>query len=351
MNKSLKKIAVVAAIIAAVGLVLTGIGYLLGGNQHIYLDKNGIHVGEREGGRSDRGDLVSFSESVEGFGSISVELDYYDVDLIPSDKFAVEGAYLSEDGQPEIKVENDTLVVNDTWNQGVKLNIDLSGFAFQNDQPHIKIYYPVDTKLKDVVIRSGAADLDFEGVTADNAEFDLDFGKLELTDINADRITVDMDSGDCTMKKIKAADSLTVTNQFGKTTLDGAEMKTLKIDADSGDVALTDAAFDKGDLRLSFGKLTAKGTISNGLKAESDSGDIDLQGKLLGLTEVTCNMGKVTLKPGAPKDQFNYEFNTDMGSVSVEGDRVSGSMAVNNASAQNTLKVTTDMGDISIIFD
>jgi len=105
MNKSLKKIAVIAAIIAAVGLVLTGIGYLLGGNQHIYLDKNGIHVGERESGRSDREICVSFSQSVGVFGSISVELDYLRCRSDSSDKFAVEGAYLSEDGQPEIKLK------------------------------------------------------------------------------------------------------------------------------------------------------------------------------------------------------------------------------------------------------
>jgi hypothetical protein len=37
-------------------------------------------------------------------------------------------------------------------------------------------------------------------------------------------------------------------------------------------------------------------------------------------------MGAVTVEPGAPKDQFNYELNADMGSVSVGGDNVQGSV-------------------------
>lgn len=351
MNRSIKGIAIVAAAMVTVGLILTGIGFMVGGNQHIYLDQYGIHVGDRNGGRTAGGELVSFTQSVEGFSSISVDLDYYDVDLVPGDQFAVEGAYSSEVGKPDIKIENDTLVIKDTGKMGVKLDIDLSGLVFHNDQPNIKIYYPKDTKLKNITIHSGAADLDFKDLTAEETEFDLDFGKLELSNITANNITVEMDSGDCSMNGIKAADHLTVTNKFGRTTLDGAEMKSLKVDADSGDVSLTNTTFEQGDLSLNFGKLTAKGMTSQGLKAESDSGDVNLQGKLLGLTDVSCDMGKVTINPGAPRDQFNYELNTDLGSVSIEGDKVSGSMAINNPSAQNTLKVATDMGDISIIFE
>lgn len=351
MNKSVKGIAIVAAAMVTVGLILTGIGFMIGGNQHIYLDSKGIHVGDREGGKAVSGELVSFSQSVDGFSSISVDLDYYDVDLVPGDQFAVQGAYSSEAGKPEIKIENDTLVIKDTSKIGINLDIDLPGLVFQNDQPNIKIYYPEDTKLKNIVIRSGASDLDFEDLTAEEAGFYLDFGKLELSNITANNITVEMDSGDCTMKAIKAADHLIVTNNFGKTTLDGAEMKSLKVDADSGDVTLTDTAFEQGDLTLNFGKLTAKGMTSKGLKAESDSGDVDLQGELLGLTDVSCDMGKVTIRPGAQRDQFNYELNTDLGSVSIADSKVSGSTAINNAAAPNTLKITTDMGDINVIFE
>ncbi|HYE67646.1 MAG TPA: DUF4097 family beta strand repeat-containing protein [Anaerovoracaceae bacterium] len=351
MNKSMKGIAIVAAAMVTVGILLTGIGYMAGGNQHIYLDKMGIHVGDREGGKNDGGELVSFSQNIGSFSNIDVDLDIYEVDLVPGEKFSVQGDYLSEAGKPTIQVENDTLVIKSSRNKVFNLNIDLPGLIFDNNKPNLKIYYPESTKLKDVVIRCDASDLSIEDLIAERAEFELDFGKLELANITADNITVDMDSGDCMMKNMKAADKLTITNNFGKTTLEGAEMKTLKVDADSGDVTLTDTTFDYGDLKLNFGKLTAERMTSNGLKVESDSGDVNLEGKLTGLIDVTCDMGKVTVNPGASRDQFNYELNADMGSVSIEGDRVSGSMAFENPSAKNTLKITTDMGDINVNFN
>ena len=86
-------------------------------------------------------------------------------------------------------------MVKDRTHKGININIDLPGLAFNNNQPTIKIYYPENTKLKDVVIRCDASDLDFENLTAEKAEFDLDFGKLELSDITANHITVTMDSG------------------------------------------------------------------------------------------------------------------------------------------------------------
>jgi len=352
MNKSMKGIAIAAAAMVTVGILLTGIGFMAGGNQHIYLDKTGIHVGDREDGKNGGGELISFSQNIDNFSNIDVDLDYYDVDLVPGEKFAVQGDYLSKEGKPTIKVENETLVIKSSRHKGININLDFSDLIFEdNNKPNIIIYYPESAKLKAVAIRCDVSDLDIENLIAEKAEFDLDFGKLELTNITADNITVDMDSGDCTMKNMKAADKLTITNNFGKTTLEGAEMKSLKLDADSGDVTITDTTFDYGDLKLNFGKLTAEGMTSNGLKVESDSGDVNLEGKLTGLIDVTCNMGKVTVNTGAPRDQFNYELNADMGSVSIEGEQVSGSMASNNPSAKNTLKITTDMGDINVNFD
>ena len=352
MNRSMKGIAIVAAAMVTVGILLTVIGYMAGGNQHIYFDKMGIHVGNSDGGKNGGGDLVLFSQDVDSFSSINVDLDYYDVDFVPSDKFAVDGEYLSGEGEPVIQVENDTLVVKNIGHKILNIDFDLSDLIFdENHQPNIKIYYPKNTKLKDVVIHCDSSDLDLADLTVENAEFGLDFGKLELTNITADNITVDMDSGDCTMKKMKAANKLTVTNDFGKTTLDGAEMKTLKVEADSGDVILTDTTFDSGDLNLNFGKLTAEGMTSNGLKVEADSGDVNLEGMLAGITDVTCDMGKVTINPGAARDQFNFELDADMGTVSIEGDRKSGSVSSENPSAKNTLKITTDMGDINVNFE
>lgn len=351
MNRSVKGIAIIAGAMVAAGILLTGIGFLLGGNQPIYLDSKGIHVGVREGGKVGDDRLVSFSHDVDSFSNISVDLDYYDVDLVPGDRFAVQGAYLSREGEPVIKVENDTLKIEDGRHVGVNVSIDLPGLISYKKQPNITIYYPETTKLKHVAIDCDLSDLAFENLTAEQAEFDLEFGKLDLSGITANRIAVEMNSGECSLKGIKAAEKLDISNEFGKISLENAETKNLKLEADSGDVTLTDMTFDTGDLTLDLGKLTARGIVSNGMKVESSKGEVNVAGKLTGLTDITSDMGKVTVNPGASKDQFSYELNADMGSVTVGGEKMSGNSVVANTSAANILKIKTSMGEIRVDFE
>jgi len=350
MNKSLKGIAIVAAALVTAGLLLTGVGFMLGGNQPIWLDRNGIHLGGRDGGKVTKGDLVSFSQDIDSFSSIDVDLDYYDVDLVPADKFAIQGAYFSEEGKPEIKVDNGTLTVGDKGRKRINISIDLPGLLTYDNHPNIRIFYPKETEFQSVVIHCDSSDLKFENLTAEKVDFGLDLGKMEISDIHAKSITISMDSGDCSVKGIIASEQLNVKNNLGKVVLENAETKTLKIDADSGDVALTDVTFESGDLAINLGKLTARGIKSNGLKVTADSGDVTVDGNLSGVTDITNNLGSVTVSPGGPRDQFSYELNADLGSVSVDGKNTAGSVAFSTPSSENILKIATDMGAITVSF-
>jgi DUF4097 and DUF4098 domain-containing protein YvlB len=349
MNKSLKGVAIVAAAMVTVGILLIGIGWMAGGNQPIYLDQKGIHVGARAD--SDHGKMESFTKDISSFSSIDVDLDYYDVDLVPSDKFAVDGTYYSKDGKPDIKVENGTLTIRDKEHGRINIDIDLPGLFTFNNQPRIKIYYPKDTKLTNLVLKCDTSDLSYENlIVTDKADFKLDFGSLNINGLTAKNIKITMDSGSCTLKTIKA-DDLNIGNNLGKTTVDGANLKTLKINADSGEISLNGVTADRGELYTDMGRIDGKDMATNGLKVESGSGEVALKGKLFGLTDITGDMGAVTVNPGAPKDQFNYELNADMGSVSIGGDNFNGNVAMNNGSAKNTLRIKTDMGSIKVDFN
>ena len=349
MNKSLKGVAIAAAAMVTVGLLMTGIGFMAGGNQPFYIDRDGIHVGN--GAKDFIGNTEVIKKDLDAFSSINTELDLYKVELIPSDKYAIEATFNSKYGKPEFKIENDTLFVNEKDHKRFSINVDIFGFkAFSNKNDlGVKIYYPENAKLKNIVIHGDASDLSFDNLTAENAEFDVDLGRLDLSNLTAGTIIVKLDSGDCSLKNIKA-DELTTDVDLGKTTLEGAELGKLKMKADSGDVSITDVTWDYGDFDLDLGKLSAKEVASNGLKVRNDSGDINVQGTLLGNTDITCNLGKVTVDTGVAKEQFDYELNTDMGSVSIDGGKVSNSIASSN-NAKNTLKIANDMGDINVNFN
>lgn len=349
MNKSVKGVAITAAAMVTVGILLMGIGWMTGGDKPIYLDQKGIHVGERDS--SDHGTLESFSREIDSFSSIDADLDYFDVDLVPGDKFAVDGTFYSKEGMPEIKVESGTLTIREKAHKRINIDIDIPGLFTFDDQPRIRIYYPKDTKLEDLVLKCDSSSLEYENLAlSGKADFELDFGNLDINGLSAQNVKISMDSGACTLKEIKA-DDLNISNDMGKTTLDGADLKTLKIDADSGEISITGVTADRGELYADMGRIDGKDMETNGLKVESNSGEVVLRGKLFGLTDISCDMGSVTVDPGAPKDQFNYELNADMGSVTVGGDDFSGNVAINNGSAKNTLKIKTDMGSINVNFD
>jgi hypothetical protein len=352
MSKPLRGITIAAAVMLAAGLLLAGMGYMAGGSfRPVYFDETGLHIAgfgkKSESAQSEKMDR--FSENLNSFDSIEADLDRYEVDLIPSDKFAIEAEYNKDIGKPEVKVENNTLTIKSRKNKFLNVDIDLFGLTFNRDYQSIKIYYPKDTKWKNLALQVGVSDLDFDGLNAEKLDLNIDYGKLNLSNVNAGAVKVELDSGDCTLKNIQA-DDLNVNNDLGKTVIEGAKLKTFEMEADSGDVTITDITSDSSKLNLDLGKLTAKGLFSKGLKVTNDSGDINLQGTLLGTTDVTCDMGKVTISPGGSKDQFNYELNTDMGSATIGGDKVSGSIKSAN-SAPNTLKVKNSMGDINIVFN
>ena len=156
MDKKWKNILIGGAVILGIGLVLTAVGWLFGGNHPIYIDKDGISVG---GGGKMNGQPEVLSEELKGFSSISTDLSCYPVELIPSDKYAIEAVYDTAIGKPEYKIENDTLIVKDK--SAINIGINLSGVINNNDKLVVKIYYPKSAQLKKVVIKADATDLSF----------------------------------------------------------------------------------------------------------------------------------------------------------------------------------------------
>ncbi|MBR0599116.1 DUF4097 family beta strand repeat-containing protein [Sinanaerobacter chloroacetimidivorans] len=347
MNKAVKAVAIVGACMIAVGILLAGVGYITGGSQSIHIGRDGIQLSDRKGTISN-GKMERFTDDLEAFHNIDADLGQYDVDLIPSDHYGLEYTYTGKKEDITYQVENDTLIIKEK--DRVSVNIDVLDFSFSNADGYVmKIYYPKETKFEEVTIHCSAADLTYEKLAAEKLNLDLDFGRLDLHEVTADTISVEMNSGDCSLEQI-SGDKLHVANSFGKVTLKKGSFKTVEIDANSGDVVIQDTDAESADLNLDFGKLSAKNFKTKGLKSESNSGDVNLQGAFSGQTEVTCSMGKVSVDTDIPKDQYSYELNTDMGSVFLDGDKVSGVTSGTGGKTDHVIKIKANMGDIHLNF-
>lgn len=356
MDNKIKKIAIAAAAMVAVGLLLAGVGYAAGGNQPINIDGTGIHIGDwgngsRKGNEStaSSGKQKTFEEKLNPFSSIKTDMNLYPVELIAGDGYAIEGVYDTGLGKPEYTVKDGTLIIeakNDTiFNVGRKSGIN---FGVKNSKLGVKVYYPKGAELNNVSIKASAADLSFQGLTVDSAEFDIGLGGLDLSDISAKTIKVSLGAGDCQLTGLKA-DDLNITNQLGEITLKKTEAKTLNATSLSGDVNLSDVTAERGTLELDLGELSAENLKTQGLTAKNQSGDITLKGVLLGDTDITSSLGTVFVSPGASEDQFNYELKTSLGTVTAGENESSSSIKVKNQ-AKNTIKISASLGDIEVQF-
>lgn len=344
MNSNIKKVAITAAGVVVAGILLAGIGFILGGNKPIFIGPDGFQVGSNRSG-----DMESFKTDLEQFQSIDADLSFYDVDLIPSDKYAIEGTYNKDAGKPRVKVENGKLTVAD--NNDISFNLNIMGFHWNDkDLARIKIYYPKDAEFKNIKITCNASDLVYENLKADAISLNLDLGKLEAKNITANQLEVDLDSGDCILEKI-TADNLKATNDLGKISLSDSVLKTINMEADSGDIDISSTKAEQSILKLDLGSLTVDGVDSKGMDVTSSSGDVKIKGKIQGLTKVRCDLGSVTVTTDLPKEQYNYELQVDLGQVYLGNDKVSSISSQNGANLSNTMDIQADTGDIRVNFN
>jgi len=283
MNKRIKKVLVVAVALIALGIVLAGIGFMIGGNNPIRFGPEGFEVGKHGG------NVESFSEELESFNSIDATMDFSDMELLPGDQYAVEGSFDTAVGKPEIKVENGVLHLQDKGKHNYfNLNIN---FGKKNPEAgKIKIYYPKDAAFKDVTLV-------------------LDFGKLTVSGINAEQMKINMDSGDFTLKDSTVAQGK-VSLEFGKLTTKNLDAKGFEVSSSAGDVALSGSFAGLTKVRCDMGQVAIDTAIAK------DQYNFDLASDLGQVSIGTEESSSSSVKEQTGGEN-SLDVKTDMGDIRV----------------------------------
>ena len=83
-------------------------------------------------------------------------------------------------------------------------------------------------------------------------------------------------------------------------------------------------------------------------------GDVDISGGFGGEVELNCGMGSVNLEvQGASREDFDYDLDVGMGSLSVEGVEASGFLGGEYKTSDGkdrSITVDGGMGDVKISF-
>ena len=282
MGKKTKKLLIICSIVVGAGVLMAIIGVAAGG----LTDATKL---------ADRYTWISGSSEAEeqqvldpsqNFDSVKVSGDL-DLDIVKGNEDSVKLIYPKEGGSYNMDVENGTLVVNYDYQQNAIIRL-----SDEDSSPRL------------VITRKDAASIK-------TIEADLDWGDVDLEDLTADTVTLNLDGGDADLSR--------------------AQIGTLKVDMDYGDLETEN---------ITCGSVTAA----------LDDGDCQLDGTFNGNISVNANYGDVEVETRLAESQYTVDAESSYGDIEVGSLTREDSGTLKTGNGSYMMKIYADDGDISIDF-
>lgn len=267
---------------------------------------------------------------------IELDLDLADLVLYPSPDGNV---YVSSDRLDDFRISLDK---NGTLN--VESRSRVTFFGISADSPTLTVTLP-------------------ESLIC-SLEADVDCGKIQLEDLNLDKLKLDADMGDvyvngvvCSSADLKSScgsvQALSVTSSgklevksaLGDVTLENcAAAAELKAESDCGKVTVDGCAAEKAELEADMGDVGAYWlSVSDSIKLDCDCGAIEFEGLTAGRSiEIDNSMGAIKGILSGSIAAYSIESGTDLGSCNLPSKLEMGDIR---------LKVHASCGSIDISFE
>jgi len=337
----MKTIWKVILIAIAVGLVLAILGLFMGASQSVVLNQKGVHIADEIESRITESNLSAFK-------NINVKAGFSDVELIKSDHYGVD-AYSSE-SEWDWSLDNGTLSVTRKSHQTVwVMNFNFS--TSSTSRNYLKIYFPDSAVFDSIDINADSGDVNLGNLRADSVKISNSFGKVAVNSVVCDTLQVGTDSGDFSGSDITAR-NLIYGNTFGKSVFKSIKADRFTATCSSSSITLSGCEFGNSVITSSFGEIRADSFTSSGLDMNLNSGDIDLSGEFSGDTVIRSSFGTVSLVTSLKKDDYTYDLSNTFGDITIDGDTRSGSNSSvkGGTAAANSLRITVSSGDVEVRF-
>ena len=362
----MKKIIWIPLIILIIGVCLALAGFVNGGMKSIWFDRAGFHVSD-----GSPGNLVTVDETYNSFKNIEINVDYLErIVLKEGDAFAVRGQNYEQYGGLEVQLDNDTIKVNSLDDKKWMINVDF-GELFRNNDTWLEVTYPAGAKIGFVNSKLSAGDISISSIDCDDFSVDNDFGKIDISSVQASTLTVIANAGDINIFDVIATGNVLIDNDFGDVTIDSIKGSDLDVTLNAGKLKTTAAQADNTiKLKNDFGKIEVNGMEADTITMDQNSGDFEAnkvtarnldfendfgtvnldQLTFTGICEIENSSGDIKLTLLMNRDDVSYDLETDAGSVSVDGVKSNGSISNRAAGGATTLNAKTDFGSIRVEF-
>ena len=127
-------------------------------------------------------------------------------------------------------------------------------------------------------------------------------------------------------------------------------LEKLDVDINVGQLRIEGIKTNIAQMELNTGNMELHRFFAHTSDISCDVGRIYLEGMLEGDTQISCNVGDITLKLAQEQKMHNYDVETNVGRVRMNGrghDGINGSYEVNSG-ADSWFYVTCDIGNVMI---
>ncbi|MGB4659091.1 MAG: DUF4097 family beta strand repeat-containing protein [Mobilitalea sp.] len=243
--------------------------------------------------------LYSYDETYTDVKSINMQIEYGEINLVEGDEFSVTADNMLDD-------DFESYVKDGTWiiRENDANDFHIFGFDFSAKQmfrwngnftPHYTITIPRDFVAEKIVVAIGAGDMVVESINANQGDFTLGAGRITI-----------------------------------------------------GELVIT----EKSEYNVGAGEMIFENVTANNVSVECGVGEVDIEGVITGENYIHSGVGSVKLELQGNEDDYTYEVNAGIGSVSIgenSYNNVSNEI-INNGNGANYLKLDCGIGDINIDF-
>lgn len=317
--KKKTKIYTIGACCVAAGIMLSAVGIAAGGWPGVSISATGIHS---TGNRPDKKAHVLEKTKLEEFNKVSMDIDYADLEIIPSDDYYIEYRLSGSDGEPEYKIDNDSLIFREKPKNGNFMFFNFGNFSWSNDyneKYYVKLYMPEDKMYEKIQIYNDSGDLNAGILKAEDMSLEVEYGDIGVESLNSKTLAVSLDSGDFKAKEVYT-DTLELNNDYGKVIVGELTADSANIQLESGKTAIDKSTINNLTLDSSYGGVKlGSAHISDG-SIDMESGKLEILGAVLGNVEVNSAYGDVAIQLEDNPETYAMKLKTEYGSVNVPFD-------------------------------
>lgn len=297
MKKYQKILLATSACLIVGGGILGVAGIAMGGSPSFMITDQGIQTPEDLAD----GEFVEKTLPLKGVSSLEIKWDEGDIEFVEGDSFHAEYGYDEKHMQVSEQTKNGTWYFTGRYVQ----SIDITGIHFfwdssvwERQESYLKIYVPKGTKISDINVINNYGKV-----------------KIDLSEITAEHVKMDLDSGDLEMKGLSSQDA-ELNLEYGDLELESCSFTDLALQNENGKCSLSDIIAESAELNQGYGDLEMQECEIAKLAVENEGGTCSLSGLQAEEAAVTACYGELALEQ-VRADQVT--LTNESGGIRVDG--------------------------------